>query len=250
MATENPPESASTTQWVQELYEPQTRRAARQKLVAAQAVAALVECLKSHNESVVWAAVVSLGELRAAEAVEPLLGLLQRGVLEMAVADSLRKITGKDLGPDPRRWREAMTTATQPPAVDAAKCIAQTADYLGTPASRSGGSYVFRLPLPEGRTQRVAVFFDRRDARQQELVVLYSECGPANPKHYETLLRGNLTMPFGAFAIRDIDGQPNLVVVETMAAATVTPDSLASRIEQIAARADQLEKQLTQDDRR
>lgn len=248
--TEDMPESTSLAEWVEQLHSPETRRTARQRLVAARAVNALIDSLGSYNESVVWAAVVSLGELRAAEAVEPLVGLLERGVLEVAVVDSLRQITGKDLGRDPRRWRASLGAAASQPAFDVGRCMARTAEYLGVPASRSGSSYVFRLPLTDGRSQRVAVSFDRHDAQDRELVVLYSECGPANPKVYEAALRRNLSMPFGAFAIRDLDGRPNLVVVETVSADAVTPDSLAAKIEQIATQADEVERQLTKQDRR
>ncbi|HLA85981.1 MAG TPA: hypothetical protein VJL29_14410 [Thermoguttaceae bacterium] len=246
---ENSPESASTTEWVEQLYAPETRRAARQKLVAARAVEPLVACLDSPNQSVVWAAVVSLGELRAAEATERLVALLERGVLEWDVCGALVRITGEDLGTDPRRWRKSLGTRPKASSFDAAECIAQTSEFLGVKANASGGgTHVFQLSTAEGRTQKVAVLFDRRDARLGELVVIYSECGPANPKHYETLLRKNLGMPFGAFAIRDLDGQANLIIVETMAAASVTPGVLAGKIEQIAARADQVENQLTRQD--
>lgn len=243
-------ESTSTAQWVEQLYEPQSRRLARQRLVAAGAVGPLLECLGSHNQSVVWAAVVSLGELRAKEATEPLLGFLERGMLQMDVAAALARITGHDLGTDPRQWRETLGASTPSPALDAAKCIAQTADYLGVVPSGSGGTYLFQLSLDDGRKQCVAVFFDRRDAQQREMVVVYSECGPVKPKYYEALLRQNLTMPFGAFAVRDVGGEPIVVVVESMAAGAVTPGILASKIEQIAAWADKAEKQLTQEDRR
>ena len=58
-------------QLVEQLRRPQTRRTARQELVAARAVGPLLECLGADNESVVWAAVESLCELKAVEAVGP-----------------------------------------------------------------------------------------------------------------------------------------------------------------------------------
>ncbi|HBO44284.1 MAG TPA: hypothetical protein DD670_10205 [Planctomycetaceae bacterium] len=238
------------TQWVEQLHWPQTRRVARQKLVAARAVDCLLDCLQSTNESVVWAAVVSLGELRAPEAVEPLIDLLERGVLEMDVGESLAQITGKNAGTDARQWRSVLGSTAVANTLNVADCVSRTADYLGVEAVGSGESYRFKLPLPDGRAQKVALFFGRCDGEGHELVVIYSECGPASPKYYESVLRKNLSMPFGAFAVRDIDGTPNFVVVDTMAAAATTPGMLARKIEQIAAQADQVEKQLTQEDRR
>jgi hypothetical protein len=248
--SESAPQSELIAEWVEKLREPQTRRFARQKLIEARAVAPLLECLQSANSSVVWAAVVSLGELKAPEAVEPLITMLERGTLEMDVCDSLARITGKDLGADPRRWRAAVGAAAAPTAINAEACIAETAEYLGVRPSKSGGSYQFKLSLADGRTQRVAVFFDRRDADSGEMVVIYSECGPAAPKYFEAVLRKNLSMPCGAFAVRDIDGTPQFVMVETLPAAAASAGTLARKIEQIAARADQVEKLLTQEDRR
>lgn len=237
---------------VQQLYEPRTRRAARQKLVAARALEPLLECLKATNESVVWAAVESLGEMRAKEAVGPLIDLLQQGVLVLDVSEALSRITGQDFAAEVKRWRQWISRPdTEGPArLDAAECVRHTAEYLGVEPTGSGKTYRFKLSLPSGRSQKVAVFFGREDAQRDELVVIYSECGPANPKFYEAVLRKNICIPAGAFAIRDIDGKPSFVMVDTMVAASVTPGALAKKIENIAAQADLVEKGLTKEDRR
>jgi len=238
---------------VQQLHRPRSRRAARRELVATRAVEALLECLNSTNESVVWAAVESLGELRATEAVGPLVDLLERGTLTLDVTEALRMITGQDFGADVKRWRQwtGSPAAEAPPKTEpVAECVRRTGEYLGVQPAGSGNSYHFTLSLPGGRSQKVAVYFGREDAKGDELVVIYSECGPANPKYYEAVLRKNLSIPAGAFAIRDIGGKPNFVMVDTMVAAALTPGALAKKIENIAARADLVEKGLTKEDRR
>lgn len=246
------PGTGEYRQLVEQLGDPQSRRAARQKLVAAGAVGPLLECLGSTNESVVWAAVESLGELRAAEAVHPLVDLLARGRLAVDICEALTRITGQDFGADIKQWRAWLQKrdAGEPPGLNVAECIRRTAEYLGAEPGGSGDSYRFKLALPDGRAQKVAVFFGRKDDLGDELVVIYSECGPAEAKHYEALLRKNLTIPAGAVAIRDVGGQPNFVMVDTMLAAIVTPSALAKRIENIARRADTIERVLTQADRR
>jgi len=235
---------------VRQLRDPQTRRAARQGLVALGAVGPLLECLDDPNESVVWAAVASLGQLRSPEAVEPLLRLLERGVLVFDVCESLVQITGRDLGTDAKRWRAALASSSGSPPLDVARCVTQTAEFLGTKPTGSGDAYRFQLALADGRQQKVAVYFNRPDSDGRELVVIYSECGPANPRHYEAVLRKNLSLPAGAFAIRDVDGIPHFVMVDAMVAGSVTPGALARKIEQIAVQADRVEKTLTQEDRR
>lgn len=246
------PGSADYRRLVEQLGDPQARRAARQKLVAAGAVGPLLECLDSTNESVVWAAVESLGELRAAEAARPLVDLLSRRRLVVDICEALTRITGQDFGADVKRWREWLQKRDGGKAagLNVAECIQRTAEYLGAQPSGSGDSYRFKLALPDGRAQKVAVFFGRKDDLGDELVVIYSECGPAEAKHYEAVLRKNLTIPAGALAIRDVGGKPNFVMVDTMLAAIVTPGALAKRIENIARRADTIERVLTRGDER
>lgn len=235
---------------VEELRSPRTRREARYKLVAARAVGALLKCLESSNESVAWAAVESLGELRAHEAVEPLIGMIERGRLLLDACEALIQITGQDHGLDAKRWRAAMANIPDSGELDVAKCVKRTAEFLGAEPAGSGGTYQFRLSLPEGRRQKVTVFFDQKNSDGRKLVVVYSECGLAKAKHYEAVLRKNLTIPAGAFAIRDIDGKPNFIMVDTMLADLVTPRALAKRIENIAARSDGVEKSLSKEDLR
>jgi hypothetical protein len=243
------PQSDNLTELVQKLHEPRSRRAARQKLVAAGATDTLLECLDSTNESVVWAAIRSLGELRATEAVGPLVELLERGTLVLDICEALSTITGQDFGADAARWRKWIGNKTAAP-VDHQECIRHTGELLGAEPSGSGESYRFTLSLPSGRTQKVAVYFGRKDSDGDKLAMIYSECGPAKPKLYEAVLRKNLNIPAGAFAIRDVGGEPNFVIVDTVVAASITASTLAKKIENIAARADLVEKGLTKEDRR
>ena len=245
-------EKRQFSELIKQLREPRSRRAARQQLIADRAVQPLLQCLDDTNQSVVWAAVESLGELRATEAVGPLIELLRRGVLVLDVSEALAQITGQNFGADVKQWSQwtAASDTGSPSQLDPAGCVRQAGEYLGVEPSGSGTSYRFKLSLPEGRTQKVAVYFGRKDSEGDELVVIYSECGPANERHYEAVLRKNMSIPAGAFAIRDVKGVPNFVVVDTMVAASVTASVLAKKIEHIASRADTVEKALTKEDRR
>jgi len=247
-----PASAGQLRQWVEQLQEPATRRAARQRLVAARAAEPLLACLESTNESVVWAAVESLGEMRAVEAVGPLVDLLEKGCLVVDVCEALRRITGRDFGSDVARWRKWLQSSDQAarPQLDVAECVGRTAQLLGVEPGGSGDQRQFRLSLADGRSQTVTVYFRRKGGSEDDLVVIYSECGPADLKLYEAVLRKNLAIPAGAFAIRDIDGKPNFVMVDTMLAESVTPSVLARKIENIASRADMVEKVLAEEDRR
>ena len=110
---------------VEQLLDPSTRRIARQKLVAARAVDALLKCLESTNESVVWAAVQSLEELRATEAVGPLVEMLARGVLVVDVTEALTRITGQDFGTNVAQWQKWLESSGEAGAarLHAAACV-------------------------------------------------------------------------------------------------------------------------------
>jgi hypothetical protein len=250
----NQPEAtaAEIQQWTDELANPRTRRAARQRLVRARAVDPLIDCLDAINEAVVWSAVESLGELRAREAVPKLLELLERGVLTLDVIEALTRITRQEYGGNVAAWRRwlAEFDPAAVPELDIEELITRTSSLLGVEPSPSGSSYWFPLSLDEGRAQKVAVYFGREDAEGEELVVIYSECGPADPKYYEVVLRKNLSIPSGAFAVRDLDGSPHFVLVDTMLASSATPSALAKKIEHIADRADAVEQSLTKQDTR
>ena len=70
----------------------------------------------------------------------------------------------------------------------------------------------------------------------------------AEAKHFEALLRKNLTLRAGAFAIRDIDGHAHFVMIDTLSATATAADDLARRIEQIAAQAGAVEGVLAREE--
>jgi len=231
---------------VAQLDDPRTRRMARRKLVNTRAVAPLLECLSSLSEPVVWSAVRSLGELRAQEAIQPLVEMLQNGVLVFDVCEALTKITGQDFGLDITKW--ISLKANEYSELNVAECVQRTGEYLGVEPSGAGQKFTFRLDTDDDRSQQVITYFGHSGPSGEKLVVIYSECGPANPKYYETMLRNNMVVPAGAFAIRDVDETPNFVMVDTMIAESVTPSVLAQKIENIANRSDAIEKGLSKQD--
>ena len=247
-------ETAEIRLLIDRLVDPSARRAARQELVRLRAVEGLIECLASPNESVVWAAVQSLGELRAPEALPRLVELLERDVLTTYTLEALQEISGQEFAADSRKWREWLgrgpataAVASEKPA-DLAELVRGAGELLGAAPQGLGRSFTFRLSQPDGRGQLVRIHSTRTG--EEELVVVYSECGPAQPKHFEVVLRKNAQLPVGAFGIRDVDGAPAFVLVETLPAERLSAQRLARTIERIAARADTVEKSLTPEDER
>ena len=153
---------------VEQLLDPSTRRIARQKLVAARAVDALLKCLESTNESVVWAAVQSLEELRATEAVGPLVEMLARGVLVVDVTEALTRITGQDFGTNVAQWQKWLESSGEAGAarLNAAECVRRTGEYLGPDPQASGNPYRFKPSRSGDRTHTVAALFGLQGSGQ------------------------------------------------------------------------------------
>jgi HEAT repeat protein len=68
----------------------------------------LIATLKDEEWLVRRYAARSLGELRATRAIKPLIDALDDEGFRAtaAAAEALRKITGQDLGMDPKKWRK------------------------------------------------------------------------------------------------------------------------------------------------
>jgi len=231
---------------VDQLHSPSTRRHARRKLVRAGAVDALLGCLDARNESVAWAAVQSLGEIGSPEAVAPLIELLERGTLIADVAEALSNITGEELGTNAEAWRR-WSKSQSSGAAQLQERLNRAGAHLGVKPRQHSSGFAFDLPQPGNRTQHVRLY-STHGADGEPLLVIYSVCGPADEKHYEAVLRKNLSIPSGAFGIRDVDGVASFVLVDTVPAGALAPHQMARSIENIAARADLVERGLLSDD--
>lgn len=118
----------------------------------------------------------------------------------------------------------------------------------GVTWARSGDSYTLIRRLPGDRRQTVLMepsehsFGDR-------LLLFYSICCRADPEYYEQALRLNSEMQHGSLAIREIEGVPHFVVVDTYPRSTVDPEEIRRTVLEIAQYADQVEQRLTGLDR-
>ena len=97
---------------------------------------------------------------------------------------------------------------------------------------------------------RITISFGSKDFEDEPLVVLYTECGPAHPKNFEWALRQNLRMSFGAIGIRDRDGEPIFVMLNTHPRALVSPEEIRKSVLLLARKGDALEDALTHGDQR
>ncbi len=241
-----------------ELSDFRTRARAIAALVdmGADAVEPLIETLSSHREAVVWAAIQSLGEIGDERAIEPLIGLLESGHISEVVARSLARITGEDLGEDPATWRKWLDEKTgkveaRPKAeVPATEEELLTQVVAGTPLryTKTEEAYQIVVPVEEGRSQVVKILFGSKDTEGEELIVVYTECGPATEKNYEWALRQNLRMPYGAVALRAVEDKKTFVMVNTHLRSMAEAEEVKKSVFTLAKKADAVEKALTKGD--
>jgi len=113
---------------------------------------------------------------------------------------------------------------------------------------RDGERYMVIRRLPGDRRQ--TVFLDPSSHEVgNRLLLFYSVCCKAEPSYYEQALRLNSTMLHGSLALREVDGVPHFVVVETYPRSTVDPDEIRRSVLEISYHADAVEQQLTGEDR-
>ncbi|HUP77028.1 MAG TPA: protein kinase [Pirellula sp.] len=114
--------------------------------------------------------------------------------------------------------------------------------------NREGELYSLTRQLPGNRRQIVFVETTEH-ATLDRILLIYSTCCDANPNYYEHALRQNWIVMHGSLAIRDIDGKPMFVVINAYPRSTVAPEEVRRSVIDIAAQADEVERQLTGADR-
>ena len=100
------------------------------------------------------------------------------------------------------------------------------------------------LTLRGDRTQ--TVYIENSDhAAGDRLLMIYSLCCRASPDFYEDALRLNAVVHHGGISIRNIDGQPYFVMVDTYPRGTVSGEEIRRSVIELGCRADFVEERLT-----
>ena len=234
------------------------RSEATDRLVALgnQAVAPLLVALATEeNEGARWAILNCLGQIGAPEAVPALAACLEEDAFQTVAHDALVRIVGRDLGAVAGPWLrpEVVQDVSAARGVEApagedltdADLVAQALQGSGASAiEEAKGRYVVDVPVSGGRRRSVSVTFGQSDHEGSPVVIVFADCGKARPESYEAALRLNLKMPYGAVALRDVGGEPQFVMFNTILRAALTPEGLHKSIFVIAERSDRVEGHL------
>ncbi len=109
---------------------------------------------------------------------------------------------------------------------------------------RCGDKYRLMVRLPDGRKQ--TVFVESSDHRaDQQLLMIYSTCCPAQSSFYEQALKMNAMLSHGALTIREIDGIAHFVMINTYPRGTADPEEVRKSVLEISEFSDRIEKMLT-----
>lgn len=107
----------------------------------------------------------------------------------------------------------------------------------------------FTIPIPGGRTQRVHVSETRSDIEGDAIIQVMTRCGDPSNIALDSLLRRNMTIPYGAFAIAQLEGKDCIVIVDTWLSESTQAIELRKAVFTIAKVGDALESILHSEDR-
>jgi len=214
-----------------------------------------IELLSDRNEPVRWSAIRILSEIGDERAIEPLIGLVERGRNATDAANALRAITGQDFGDDAAEWRRWRSGGSDTP-IEQKTAILSDDDLLAEaardlPIVVDGGEqrYTATVSLAGGRSQRVWIDFSRKDPEGRPIVQLATPCGVSDPARYEWALKLNMSIPYGAVALALLGKSLCFAMVDTHLRATVDPQDIATSVMTLARQGDSIEKALASEDR-
>lgn len=212
---------------------------------------AVLPLLQDRNDGVRWSAIKILSEIGDARAVGPLVVLLEQSKNATDAAYALRAITGRDLGDDAREWREWASQQSDRGAAHSLGILADgdlvKAATKGLPVTVSGEKqeYTVKVSLPGARSQEVWIDLSRKDPGGQPIVQLSTPCGDAVESQYESALKLNMSIPYGAVALATLGDRLCFAMVDTYLRATVHPEDISKSIMSLAQQGDSIEAALS-----
>lgn len=134
--------------------------------------------------------------------------------------------------------------AAVPTTKDPRAMVRQVAQSAGYAISEQGEALHVTVPVGTLRKQTVIVEFGRKDKEGSPIITYTSVCGPANPNIATKLLKYNMQLVHGAFALKDFGAGEMVVLATNDLAETTDPLEVARRLASIAWQADKVEEQL------
>lgn len=129
-------------------------------------------------------------------------------------------------------------------AADPRDLVRRVAEAAGYQVRETDQRLDIVVPVGALRKQVVRVACDRRDDQGHPLVTFCSLCGPASERNAMKLLRYNVQMPYGAFAVLREGPGEQIAICATLLAEGLAAFEVARLLPAIAWQADRVEEKL------
>ncbi|MHC5037742.1 MAG: HEAT repeat domain-containing protein [Planctomycetota bacterium] len=208
------------------------------------AIEPLVEALNDSHADVRKEAAITLGHLGDERALTPLREAATDRDAQVAeaakkAAAKIEERFGKSAGP-----LETPVSRPAPEPRSREDLIRASLANADAKIEKRKYGFKFTLALPRGRSQAVRLVVDRSDPDGDPLFLLFTILGEADPKRYAWALKANSRLPYGALAIREVEGREQLILIETLLEADTTEDELRKAVLTLAEKGDLIEQRL------
>jgi hypothetical protein len=162
------------------------------------------------------------------------------------------------LGPPPVRSSaaenaRALEAVRNRPAQDALTLRKQLLDEalqsMGIKVEQKRYGFKLAVPLLNGRKQFVRVGYEQSDFESDKVIVVFSPCGRADPKHFRWALELNHGLSYGKLGLVSGPQGDEFVMSATLLEATADPAEVRKAILSVAEKADKVEAQFSPEDR-
>lgn len=110
---------------------------------------------------------------------------------------------------------------------------------------RAENHYVATVRLANGRTQAVHIEGFTGPGSEASLIRIYSVCGPVDESYFRQALELNASITHGALAIQKINDVPHFLMLNCHLRSSCDVEDIRTSVQDIALRADDIEKELT-----
>lgn len=214
----------------------------------------IIPLLQDRHEGVRWSVINIISEIGGTSAIGPLITLLEQGKNTFDAANALRKITGQafdDSADDWRKWamtNEVVRNSAGSPVLSDKDLILEATRDLPATATGKDQSYNVKVSLPDGRSQQVWIDFSLKDPNGLPIVQVCTPCGNCDKEKYESALKLNMSITYGAIALVELDDTLCFAMVDSYIRETIHPQDLAQSIMSLAKHGDSIEKSLSDKD--
>lgn len=155
---------------------------------------------------------------------------------------------GESTGAGARKARQGRDWSHAATRDDLERWVRQIAEGRKGELGEKAGQWKIEFRTDGDRKQTIFIDPDRKDSAGHPVAVMYTLCGPAEPKVYGTALKTNMQLSHAAFGVIKQGETPLLALISRRRIGELTRDSLEETLEYLAKKGDRAESQLQEED--